>query len=105
MARINKDYRDAASKKRRQKQLEFIGGFWPHELVDYSIGGRTRVIAVLEQHERTMCEIQRKLPDAYDIARHIEIAALIAKERAAIDELKNRSAKISAGWQRRFSNV
>lgn len=103
--RQNKDWRDAASKKRRRAQLSRIGGFFPHELVDMSIGGRTRVVAVLEDHERTMVKIQREAPQYYDIAKHIEIAALIAKERAAIDELKNRSAKISAGWQRRFSNV
>jgi hypothetical protein len=105
MARINKDYRDAASKKRRQAQLQRIGGFWPSELTNYTIKGRERVIHVLTQHEQALAKIQKEMPQFYDIARHIEIAALIAKERAAIEELKNRSAKISAGWQRRFSNV
>ena len=98
----NRDFRDAASKRRRREQLERVSGFWPHELVDLSIGGRTRVIAVLEQHERTMCEIQRKMPDAYDVARHIEIASLLARERAAVEELRNRSAKISKAWQLRL---
>jgi hypothetical protein len=90
---------DPGGRKRRRQQLERLGGFWPHELVDLSIGGRTRVIAVLEQHERTMCEIQRKLPQAYDLAKHIEIASLLQREKAALEELKNRSQKISRAWQ------
>lgn len=90
---------DPGGRKRRRAQLERIGGFWPHELVDLSIGGRTRVLAVLEQHERTMCEIQRKLPQAYDMAKHVEIVTLIQRERAALDELKNRSSKIKTAWQ------
>jgi hypothetical protein len=89
-------------KLRRQKQLERIGGFFWHELNDFTVRGRKRVIAVLEAHDRTCCEIQKKAPQLYDIARHIEIQSLLQRERAALEALQDKSKKIKSTWQERL---
>jgi hypothetical protein len=89
-------------KARRQRQLERLGGFWPHELADFTISGRKRVIAVLEAHDRTCCEIQKKAPQLYDIARHIEVQSLLQRERAALEALQDKSKKIKSTWQERL---
>jgi hypothetical protein len=99
---MKNDWRDMAGKNRRRLQLQRIGGFWPHELHDLTVSGRKRVIAVLESQERTCCEIQKKLPAAYDVARHIEIASLLERERAALASLLDKSAKIKRSWQERL---
>lgn len=93
---------DPGGRKKRRAQLERIGGFWHWEINDLTVAGRKRVIAVLEQHDRIQSEIQRRLPHAYDIAFHIEIAALLQRERDALASLLDRNAQISRSHQLRL---
>jgi hypothetical protein len=81
---------DRAGLKHRKATLERIGGLWPHEIVDTSIGGRMRVLTVLKDQERTQRRIENQSPEHHSIEFHKLILQAIADEQAAIASIQRR---------------
>ena len=78
---------DLGGRARRRATLERIGGFWPWQIEDTSIGGRTRAIAILEEQDRTQRTIQANSPEHYSRDFHIEITRALLAEREAFAAL------------------
>jgi len=78
---------DPAGRKRRRAALEHIGGFWPWEIEDLSIGGRTTVIRTLEWHAATQLKIRASEPSYYSEDLHVLILKALSAERKAVAEM------------------
>ena len=75
---------DPAGRKRRRATLERIGGFWPHEIENTSIGGRMRVIDLLKDHDRSQQRISKETPAYYSREFHILILRQMQAEQEAV---------------------
>jgi hypothetical protein len=83
---------DPAGRKRRKARLEIIGGFFPHEIENHSIGGRIRVLEILREHDLCQRKISAETPGYYSPDFHRMILAAIADEHEAITALQRRLA-------------
>ncbi len=79
-----KDRLDPAGRKRRAAKLKRLTAAWPHELVDLSIGGRSRIITLLEEANRRQRAIRDETPEYYDPVFHAEIRQALMSEREAL---------------------
>lgn len=79
-----KDRFDPAGRRRRAERLKRLTDAWPHELVDVSIGGRARIIALLEQANKRQRTIRDETPEFYNPVFHAEIRQAILSEREAL---------------------
>lgn len=75
---------DPAGRRRRAATLKRLVAAWPHELVDTSIGGRKRVIYLLEDAIRRQRTIRDEFPQFYDPVRHVELRNALDREREAL---------------------
>jgi hypothetical protein len=75
---------DRGGRKRRRATLERIGGFWPHEIENTSIGGRMRVIDILNEQDRSQRRISVEMPAYYSRDFHILILRQIKAEQEAV---------------------
>jgi hypothetical protein len=78
---------DTAGRKARRAVLEQIGGLWPWEVEDLSVGGRTAVLRVLEQHAAAQLKIRVGAPEYYSEKFHVLILKAVSAERKAIAEM------------------
>jgi len=81
---------DVASRKRRRATLERIGGLWPFQIEDTSIGGRMKVLEVLRDQERTQRRIENQSPEYHSVEFHKLILKAIADEQEAIASIQRR---------------
>ncbi len=78
---------DPAGRRARRATLERIGGFWPHEIENLSVGGRTAVLRTLEWHAATQLKIRASAPGYYSEELHVLILKALQAERKAIAEM------------------
>jgi hypothetical protein len=75
---------DPGGRKRRARTLHRLCAAWPHELVDTSIGGRARIIALLEEANRGQRAIRAEHPEFYRAVFHAEVVNALHREREAL---------------------
>lgn len=80
---LPKQILDPGGRKRRIRELSQLTDAWPHELEDVSIGGRKRMIELLETADRIQRQIRTDQPDAYWPEFHLRIRNAIRREREA----------------------
>ena len=76
--------RDPMLLDRRNRVLDIIGGLWPHQILDTSVGGRMAVIEHLEERDRNCRRVWRDAPASYDKSFHTMILAELASERRIV---------------------
>ena len=81
---------DRAGQQRRRSTLQRIGGLWPHEIENTSIGGRMRVLEVLRDQERTQRKIENQCPEHHSVEFHKLILKAIHDEQEAIASIQRR---------------
>jgi hypothetical protein len=73
--------------RERRKRLTSLLPLWPAEIEDFSIQGRTRLVATLERSLRA--ERRRGLAGhwTYDLARHIQLLEAYRAEMRALEAM------------------
>jgi len=81
---LRKPFFDPSGRKRRAKELATLVRAWPHETADTSIGGRSRIIHLLEEAVRVQRATRDQMPDFYDAGFHARVAMALSREREAL---------------------
>jgi hypothetical protein len=83
----------------RETELPKLIGLWPAELRDYSIGGTARIIALLSKALRSERRRASAGHWAYDLSRHMALAAALKEEEARLASLK-RAEQSACRWKK-----
>jgi hypothetical protein len=83
----------------RETELPKLIGLWPGELRDYSIEGTARIVALLSKALRSERRRASAGHWAYDLTRHMALAAALKEEEARLIGLK-RAEQSAYGWKK-----
>ena len=81
---LRKPFFDPSGRKRRAAELTALVRAWPHETEDTSIGGRMRIVTLLEEAQRVQRDTQRQMPDFYNPDFDVRITTALHREREAL---------------------
>jgi hypothetical protein len=93
---------DRATQRRafhRETELPKLIGLWPAELRDYSIEGTARIVALLSKALRSERRRASAGHWAYDLTRHMALAAALKEEEARLIGIK-RAEQSAPGWKK-----
>ena len=94
---------DPAGMYRRNRVLEIIGGLWPHQILDMSIGGRMKVIEHLQERDQNCRRVWQDMPHCYDKSFHMMVLAELMSEQQAVYDMK--AGVKPAGIQPRLKGI
>jgi uncharacterized protein (DUF1501 family) len=84
----------------RETELPKLIGLWPAELRDYSIEGTARIVALLSKALRSERRRASAGHWAYDLTRHMALAAALKEEEARLAGLKRAEQSASGGGKK-----